>query len=97
MKQKHASFIISEEERGILENVTMLEPFLQDNLGKMRKVKGGYRIKLDAEGLFDALSAVEYAGKCMVTHLQRPAYGRLFQKLKTHLYLIGEKGQQLGR
>ena len=97
MRQKYVSFHINEEERAVLENVVFLEPFLQDNLAKIKKEKKGYLIKFDADDLFDAISAVEYAKECIVSHRQTSNYHYLSQKLKTFLCLVGEQGQQFGR
>lgn len=84
MKQRHISFLLSQKEAELLEEVCYLEPWIQDNLRRVKQENGQFRIKFERTDLAECLGAVAYQ-----TNLtkQKDQMQDLHDKLKTYLIL----------
>ncbi len=96
MKKQQVSFVISEEEIKMLEKVVIFEPFLLDNLRRIKKEGKDRWIAFDAYDLFDAISALEYSQSFSDSPCGKSERSPLITKLKNHLNLVREPGQELG-
>ena len=87
MRQTKLSFLLFADEIRILNEVTFLEPYLVDNLKRVKKEDGRYRIRFTLDDLNDAVHAVAYGAKCFKTYREKVRYNCLRDKLLTYLRL----------
>ncbi|MFP4472496.1 MAG: hypothetical protein ACLFPX_01325 [Candidatus Omnitrophota bacterium] len=96
MKERHISFIITDDEKKMLEEVVVFEPFLQDNLEKIMRVGDDQYIEFDAYDLFDAISALKCAQSYGDQYCEKMMLSGFISKLTDLLNLVNDPEQKLG-
>lgn len=91
MKQITLTFLLTEGEVELLKKITYLEPTLEDNLARIKKEDGKFRIKFDSDDLLEILGAVEFSAQ-LESCREQSEHSLLHRRLKAYLNLAHRQG-----